>query len=546
MKIDLITSKYNGFCPGVRAAVELAKANASAFSYCLGDISHNQKIVDDLKKAGIVFVDTVDQIITDLSKKNTPPSGQVKAIIRSHGACQNTYSQLNKHGFNIVDATCPKVKKVHDIVSEYQKRDYQIIILGDPTHPETIGTAGWCINPIIIQNETDLSTHFPNHFPNNFQSNPHKTLSQETFYSNPPKTAFSQKNACIVSQTTFSVEKASQFIQKLHKIPYKSLEIFDTICYTTLASQTIAFKMSKASDIMIVVGSQKSSNTNKLFEISQKNCPVSIFISDAFDQKIVNLVTKIKKIKSSPAHSLPKNIKIGLLAGASTPTGLITEVINYMSQNIGDVNVSNEFKDGIEETLMQYKEGKRVKGSVVSADAIGVRVNIGGKLDGIIFKDETAISKEYNPSDFVIGAEIEAIITGKRDDETGCIPLSKKRLDLIKEGDKVVETIRNGEFFEIMCTSVTKGGLRGKLGNYTVFVPQSQIKEKGFVKDLNTLVGKKLRLTALEIDDKGQKIVASQKKILAAEREEKEGIFWSFVKPGVIINGTVKRITNFG
>jgi 4-hydroxy-3-methylbut-2-enyl diphosphate reductase len=240
------------------------------------------------------------------------------------------------------------------------------------------------------------------------------------------------------------------------------------------------------------------------------------------------------------------DMTIGVLSGASTPDVSIMEVINYMSQNIGEVSVSDELKAGVEESLVTYREGKRVKGTVISCDEKGIRLNIGGKNDGIIYAEEAAIAEEYNMEDFPVGSEVEAMIIGKKDSETGCILLSKKKIDLIKEADKVIESIRGGEVFNLLAQSVTKGGLLGKLGTYTVFIPASQIREKGYPKNLDSYVKKELTLTALDIDDTKRKIVASQKKVLETERTQREEIFWTHVRPNVIVSGVVKRITNFG
>jgi len=505
--INLITSKLNGFCPGVKNAVSLAEKHAGRYTYCLGAISHNERIVEGLKAKGIRFIDTIDQIPDN-------PNPNTKIIIRAHGEPLNTHQLLKQKKLNIIDATCTKVSAIHKIVSEYDQKEYKIIILGDKNHPEVIGTAGYCDNPIVISNESDL-------------------IAQENSLS-------SLQKACIVSQTTFSVQKASQFIQKISKIHIKTLEIFDTICYTTATSQYLAEKVAQKSDFTIVVGSKSSSNTNKLFVVAS-GFSRTFLVSDIDDLEQVKNYTK-------ELLSPSKMLNIGLLAGASTPTELITEVINYMSQNIDQIKVSEELEKGVEESLTSYREGRRVKGTVIFADSTGVRVSFGGKNDGIIYANEIGIDVEYAPDNYPVGMQIEAIITGKKDADTQCILLSKRKLDLIKVGDEVVETIREGQPFEILCQGVAAkdSGLTGKLGNYNVFVPKSHILERGFPKDLKSFLKKKIRLTALEIDDDKQKIVASQKNILAEERKEKEGIFWTHVKEGVIINGTVKRITKFG
>ena len=220
------------------------------------------------------------------------------------------------------------------------------------------------------------------------------------------------------------------------------------------------------------------------------------------------------------------------------------EVINFMSQNFEEVQ-NQEFISGVEESLVSYKEGKKVKGTVILADEHGIRVNIGGKKDGLIVKDEATLDGNYNPEDFLPDSVVEAIIINKNDPDSGCVLLSKKKVDLIKEGDKKVDSIRNGEEFELVPEKDTKGGLIGKIGTYSVFIPASQIKER-YITDLKPFTKKKLRLVALEIDDAKHKIVASQRKILERERLEREEIFWTNVKPDVIVSGVVKRIAPFG
>lgn len=485
-------AKNLGFCMGVRNAVNVALSTQGNNVFSFGEIIHNPTVTEKLNKKGIVVIESIDELA---------PNSTV--IIRSHGVGKDIYDKLTEKNFKIIDATCPFVKNIHNIVKEHHDKGYQIVIFGNPEHPEVKGINGWCENSAVI-------------------------VSDGTFLDKPE-----YEKLCIVSQTTANVAKYSDFLQKILQIGSKSVAVFDTICYTTVTRQSEAVEIASQSDAVLVLGSRSSSNTNKLFETAKKYCDAVFFVES---------VAELKNIKFTYDN-------IGVIAGASTPDELIMEVKVYMSQNaIGEVLVSDELKAGVEESLMSYKEGKKVKGTVLSADEKGVRVNIGGKYDGIIYKEETAISGEYNAADFPEGMEVEAIIIGKRDaDKTdNLVPLSKKRVDLIKEGDKVVETIRNGEVFELTANSDTKGGLLGRLGTYTVFIPSSQIKEKGYPKDLKAYVKKKLRLTALEIDDNKHKIVASQSKVLQAERKEREEIFWTHVVPDVVVSGTVKRITNFG
>ncbi len=485
-------AKHLGFCTGVKSAVSSALASAGKDVYTYGEIIHNPSVTQRLSEAGIKVTEDLDGL----------PQGST-VIIRSHGVGKDIYELIKAKGYKLVDATCPFVKSIHKIVHEHHKNGYRIFIYGNPQHPEVKGINGWCdYSAVIIDDETINDMDF-------------------------------SEKTCIVSQTTANASKYSKIMEKILRIASKTVAVFDTICYTTVVRQKEAVEIASSCDVVLVLGSKKSSNTTKLYETAKKYCDKVFFIEN---------VAQLKNINISFGD-------VGVIAGASTPDELIMEVKVYMSQNaIGEVLVSDELKAGVEESLMSYKEGKKVKGTVLSADEKGVRVNIGGKYDGIIYKEETAINGEYNPADFPEGTEVEAIIIGKRDaDKTdNLVPLSKKRVDLIKEGDKVVETIRNGEVFELTANSDTKGGLLGRLGTYTVFIPSSQIKEKGYPKDLKAYVKKKLRLTALEIDDTKHKIVASQSKVLQEERKEREEIFWTHVVPDVVVSGTVKRITNFG
>lgn len=489
--MKIISAKEKGFCFGVKNAVDLAFKNAGKNVYTYGELIHNNIVIENLEKKGVTIINDLDSL----------SNGDV-VIIRSHGIPKKENNiLLNKNDIKVIDATCPFVKKIHNIVQEHHDKDYQIIIIGKSSHSEVIGINGWCDNSaIIIEDENQFNL-----------------------------IDFS-KNMCVVAQTTFSVQKYKDIIKKIQQHALKTVEIFDTICYTTYRRQVEAMEISASCDVMLVIGSSFSSNTSKLLNICRLNCKECYLI-----QKLADL----KKIK------FESNGTVGIVAGASAPEELILEVEVYMEEQNKE-NLSQEFIDGVEESLVQYKEGKKVTGKVILADENGIHVNIGGKKDALIPKDEVCINiEDYNSEDYKPEDEIEAILIKKQDKDSGCVLLSKKKLDVIKEGDKVVEQIRDGSIFELKIQKDTKGGLLSKIGTYTVFVPASHIK-LGFVKDLKQFVGKNLRLTVLEIDDAKHKIVASAKKVVEDEKKEREEIFWSHVQPDVIVSGKVKRITNFG
>ena len=485
----VIVAKNCGFCFGVRSAVNLARTNASEHTYTYGDIIHNEVVLNDLAKKGVKSVNSIDEINDD----------QATVIIRSHGAGKSVYDEIMEKGYKLIDATCPFVKKIHDIVEKHYSGGYTVVIIGAKNHPEVVGINGWCGGSAIIVDENfDFST-----------------LDKDKKY-------------CFVAQTTFSTEKYKDILKKIQKEQLKTVEIFDTICYTTVGRQNEAKKLSTICDKIIVVGSKNSSNTQKLVALSNSKKCRSYGVSELDD---------LTKINFSPEDI------VGILAGASTPDESITEVKEYMSEQFADVQ-NAEFLDAIDKTFVSYKEGKRVKGTVISADEKGIQLNIGGKNDGFIPAEDVNLDGTYDAKDFPAGMELEVKI-GKKDQTTNMILLSKKAVDEIKEADKIVETIRNGESFEVNVDKNVEKGLMARLGTYNVFIPASQVEER-FVRDLKKYVGKKLTVTALEIDDNKHKIVASHRKLVEAERKAKEDIFWANVVPNMIVSGVVKRTTVFG
>lgn len=487
--MKIIKAKNGGFCFGVKSAVDAVKRNAGEHTYTLGDVIHNERVTTELRALGVKTVDSVDEIHDD----------EATVVIRSHGAPPEVYDEIARRGYKLIDATCPFVKKIHELVRAHHEDGYKIVIIGNADHPEVKGINGWC----------------------GFEA----TIADENF-------DFSSLDAdvktCFVEQTTFSTEKYLQILKKIQKDRFKTVEIFDTICYTTVSRQNEAKKLSGICDKIIVVGSPNSSNTRKLIEIADSGRAQAFGVSGAAELNSLNFCA---------------DDTVGVIGGASAPEESIMEVIKYMSQEFTKA-VNEEFLKGVEDSFVSYKEGKRVTGKVISTDADGIKVEIGGKNDGFIPATEVNMDGSYNPDDYKAGDELEVRI-GKKDAGTGCILLSKKAVDEIKEADKIIDTIRNGEYFEIKIDKNVEKGLTARLGTYNIFIPASQVEER-FVRDLAKYVGKKLVVTALEIDDAKHKIVASHRKVAEAERKAKEDIFWANVVPNMIVSGVVKRTTAFG
>lgn len=283
--MEIIVGKTAGFCYGVKNAVDNATKELESDKNvcCLGEIVHNSKVVKELEDDGMKFIE-------DLSE-NTSKS---KTIIRAHGVPKAIYKKAEKEGIELVDLTCPKVLKIHKIVSEYADKDYFIFLVGNKAHPETLGTASFCgTNSYVIEQEEDIDDAI------------RSLISSD------------KKDLLVVVQTTFSMEKFDKYIDYIKsKIDDRiNLEVINTICNATRIRQEETLEMSKEVDFMIIIGGKNSSNTKKLSEISCKNCKKVICIEDK------------SEIDLSELNGVNK---VGIMAGASTPQKSVDEVVELL------------------------------------------------------------------------------------------------------------------------------------------------------------------------------------------------------------------------
>ena len=495
----IVQGKYNGFCSGVKRAVDTAKKIGAEGVYILGELIHNENVLKEIEALGVKKIDSVDEI----------ESGTL--VIRSHGVGKDVYDKLSlKPGVTVVDCTCPYVKKIHSIVEKYSSDGYKIIIVGEKEHPEVKGIAGWC------QSEALVTTEFTPDFDYNIY-----------------------EKVCIVAQTTCSEEKFDDFLKNFQKNYLKNIAIFKTICYTTMERQREAKYLSEICDAMIVVGGEKSSTTKKLYELCRTNCENVFLISSAqsFDR------SEIKKFK-----------KIGIISGASTPPEQLMEVFSDMEEVTTEVKTLNEMEEAVakmDSPSQKFRKGQRIKATISSATDEGLALYINGTKKEILLPKEELCTEAYNKADYStrIGDEIEVMIT-----DLNPVMLSEKAITKLLEEEKEIEEIKNGKIFEVVVDGTNKGGLTARYGSYGVFIPSSQIRI-GFVKELDKYVGKTLRLKAekVESQERRKQIVASQRVILEAERAEKEAAkkekeeaFFNEVHVDDIVTGKVVRFASFG
>ena len=492
MKIRL--AKSAGFCYGVKRAVELAESAAQSGEPCvmLGYIIHNSDVVDRLASQGVKVVKDPDQV----------PQG-CGVIIRSHGESRETYERLEKQEARILDATCPNVKRIHQIVSQAEEQGRQPVIIGTPHHPEVTAIAGWCSHPVVLSGAQELEAW----------------LQEDENRKNLPLT--------FVSQTT-STRKIWDGCVKKAKKECTNAEFFDTICGATSKRQEEAHQFAAQCDKMVVIGDGKSSNTKRLAEICRESCPDVQLIERAADLDLSRLA---------------QAEVVGITAGASTPAWIIKEVCDKMSDEIMEIEKS--FAELLEESIKTLNTGDKVTGTVVAITPTEIQVDLGTKHAGYIPVSELTDDPTAKVEDLVkVGDEIETFVVRVNDQE-GVVTLSKKRLDVVK-GWEEIETARENEtVLEGVVTEDNKGGVVVSVKGIRVFVPASQT---GLPREtpMSTLLKQKVRLVITEVNRARRRVVGSISRVLRAERAAAAEKVWAEIEDGKRYTGTVKSLTSYG
>ena len=533
----VILARNSGFCRGVRHAVDTAMRADAENTFVLGEIIHNKDVIDAIERRGVRQVESLGDV----------PDGAT-VIFRSHGVPESFYAEAESRGIKVLDCTCGFVRKTQKIVSEQYAAGKTIIIVGEPTHPEVIGLQGWCKNSAIVINSEDAVLP-----------------------------SLEGKDVCIVSQTTFSVEKFEKIIENIKKQREKTVDVFKTICYTTIGRQKEAEEIAAECDAVLVVGGLNSSNTNKLFEIASRRCAHVFRLANARDFDYGQL-----KNYSS----------VGIVSGASTPDAQTREVLLKMEEVSTEVKateaaeekavtetaeataevkaVSEEAKPAEEvkeeakpsnpmdavlnkmDNESKFKRGQMIEATISEATEDGLKILLPFSKSEILLPKEELDCEVYNVADYAdkVGDKIDLLVV----DVKPPIKLSQKMIKLLQEEETKIAEITEGKEFTITCTGFNKGGLVGTMGTYQVFVPAKEIRP-GFVKDLSKYEGKTLRLRALEIkkDNRRKEIIASQRVILQEEKDAREAAkaakeeeFFANINVGDVVEGKVERVTNFG
>ncbi len=518
--MEIKTARYAGFCFGVSRAVETVRKLAAQTKekkpneriYTLGKLIHNPHVVEELERSGVQIIreDQIDQLIAAeqpprddaLSPSGSLPlpaagkSSPVTVVIRTHGAPRQITEKLTDAAaqnpyLTVIDCTCPYVRKIHEIVERETAPDTQLIVIGNPDHPEVQG---------IVSHATGSTLIF--------------SCAEEIELSK-----LHSKKCIIVAQTTQKLGEWNK-CQKILKKHCTNSKIFDTICSVTENRQSETDRLAQAVDLMVVIGGRESSNTKGLYATAAKHLDNCILIESA--SELDPALVKAAQV-------------IGITAGASTPGDIIEEVKKTMSEIM---ETSENFEAMLEDSLKTLNTGDIVKGVITSISSTEVHVDLSANVTGII------PAEELTGSDFKVGDEIEAYVVRVSDVE-GVAGLSRKKIERMGDWKKIVEAAAEGTVLEGKVTDTVKGGVMMAIGAVKVFVPASQT---GVPKDndLKSIVGTAQRCVIIEINEGRNRAVASIRAVLRKERKEAIAKFWETLEVGQKFTGKVKSLTSYG
>ena len=493
--MEIKLAKTAGFCYGVRRAVDMAQALVDGGNPCamLGNIIHNDHVISRLAAQGMAVCDSIDQL---------PPGCAV--LLRSHGEPKAVHDSLERGGWEVVDAACPNVRRIHTLVREAEAENRLPLIVGDPDHPEVRAIAGWCKAPIVVDGPEGLK-HW---------------LSEDESRRALPLT--------MVSQTTGQSVAWKSCVEFAKKV-CTNLKIFDTICNATYARQQEAVALADECDAIIVIGDPKSSNTARLAELCR-----------ARHVKVV-CITSAPELDKTQFAGLAK---VGITAGASTPGWIIKEVYDIMSDE-NTFEIEESFAEMLEKSIKTLHTGEKVTGIVTGVTPTEVQVDLGTKHACYIPLHELTDDPNAKVEELVkVNDEIECTVVRVNDVE-GVVTLSKKRLDSVKSWDDIMEAEENRTILEGVITEENKGGIVASVRGLRVFIPASQ---SGLPRDadLSTMLKQKVRLRITEVDRSRRRVVGSIRAVEREERNAKASQVWESIEVGKVYEGVVKSLVSYG
>ena len=509
-------AKNAGFCFGVRRATDaiedLIKNKKPGDVVCtLGKLIHNDQYNEYLKSQGVSVID-VDGALELL--KRAQAGTRVTVVSRAHGIEREVQKKLDEcaeksENFTLIDCTCPYVKKIHKIAQENSGQGEIFALIGQAEHPEVksimsyVGGRGY-----VFGSADELEEYLK-------------------------KGECSEYCINMAAQTTQKLtewEKSEKIIKKY----CTNAKIFDTICSVTEKRQTEATSMAEKSDLMLVIGGRESSNTSKLVQVCKAKCQSTYWVEtfgDVLSMYGGELVEKIRRANY-----------IGITAGASTPDSIIQEVKENME------NMNENFAQLLEEEYAKKAKiyvGATVTGTVMAISENEISLDLGDKLTGVITRDQITDSNDIKLSEiFKIGDAVEASVVSKSDVD-GIAILSKKKVDVVKNWQKIVDYAASQEIVSAKITKVTKGGVIASIDGVEVFIPASMT---GVAKDgdMSVLAGTTQDVKVVEIKEDKRRAIASIKAVLREKRAAEKEACWANISEGAEFEGPIKSLTSYG
>ena len=486
-----------------------------------GELIHNDDVVSALQEKGM-------RVIASPSEAG---SGD-RVIIRAHGVSRSVIDSLEAAGVEVVDATCPRVKHIHRIVSRAAEEGQYVLVIGMRNHPEVEAICGWCGACSVLESEEEASAW----------AQLHPDLVDHPI--------------CVVVQTTQTQRFFKNCVNSLKK-RCTNLRIFDTMCFATFTRQNEAAELASRCDAMVVIGGKHSANSLHLAQICQEACPNVQFVERAEELDLVKLAGCET---------------VGLTAGASTPSWIIKEVRKAMDELKVEETIAVEeateataaeekapeaaapatetpaeevsFDAMLEESLKSIYNGEKVTGVVTGISGTEVTVDLGMKYTGFIPTTDFTDAGEKVEDCVKLGDEIEALVVRVNDVE-GTAMLSKKRLDNIKFWDDVEAAAENGSVVEGTVTETNKGGVVVNVKGVRVFVPASQT-DLPREAELGQLLKNTVKLKITEVNKARKRVVGSIRRAAAAERHAMREELWNTIEVGKRYKGVVKSLTSYG
>ncbi len=489
--MPVFLSQHAGFCDGVKNALALTLREASRGKQVtmLGPLVHNEEVTRLLYEKKVNVMHDPEKI------------GEGTVIIRTHGATPQIFECLHqKDNVEVIDATCSYVKRLQKIAHDFSKRDYDVVIYGDRHHPEVQALLGWAGKRAMVIEPGDTGMLEGLHL---------------------------SDKAVLISQTT---QRESEFLEVAGKLQelYPNIEVYKTICKATVLRQNAAAAMASTVDLMLVVGDNKSSNTRKLFQVCRE-------------------ITKTYQIAGAGDISdscLVGVEKVGVTAGASTPDWTIKEVMVKMEECNFESRAEESFS--LQDEVKEYRPGDVVTGKVVMVEDDQVMVDIGYKSEAVLprgevfLEGEETLKEKFSPGD---GVDLLVLKMNEQEDK---LIVSQKRLDRERRWKELEDALESGIDMNGRVKEIVPAGIIINLGSgIEGFMPGSLVDVK-YIPDFEQFLGQEFEFKVIELNRERDKVILSRKQTIEEENEKKKGETLHHLQEGEIINGVVKRLTDFG